>query len=313
MSVVYSVVVPAYNEVESVGLLVDKVRPVLDGMGQPWEIVFVDDGSTDGTADAVAQLAAADPRIRLFRQPRNFGKSAAYRVAFAQVRGEFVFTLDADLQDDPEEIPNLLAKLNEGFDLVVGWKVGRMQNEPIKRIPSGVYNALLVWTFGLRLKDSNSGSRGMRAAVAKSLVLYGDQYRFIPQLSHAAGFRVTELGVKHHARQFGVSKYGPKRFWTGSLDLLTVRFLTRHRERPLHFFATIGLVPLVLGGLLELWPLFAKLVLGSTFQEHVAAIVIGVFLLGLGVQAVAIGLIAELITAQLFYLRHLGDEKSEAR
>ena len=310
----YSVVIPAYNEVESVGLLYDKVAPVLDALGAPWEIVFVDDGSTDGTADALAALAAKDERVRLFRQPRNFGKSAAYRVAFAQVRGEFVFTLDADLQDEPAEIPNLLAKLGEGWDLVVGWKVGRMQNEPIKRVPSGVYNALLVSTFGLRLKDSNSGIRGMRRAVARSLVLYGDQYRFIPQLSHAAGFRVTEIGVQHHARQFGVSKYGAKRFWTGLLDLLTVRFLTKSRERPMHFFATLGLVPIGLGGALLAWSVFAKLGLGDRFQDHVAAIVVGVFLLGLGAQAIGIGLIAELITAQLFFLRHLGaDERSEGR
>jgi glycosyltransferase involved in cell wall biosynthesis len=299
----HSVVIPAYNEVESVPELYARVTAALEAMGEPFEIVYVDDGSTDGTGAALDALAAADPRVRVFHQGRNFGKSAGYTRAFREVRGDFVFTLDADLQDEPDEIPNLLRKLGEGYDLVIGWKVGRMQNEPLKRIPSGVFNGLMARSFGLRLKDSNSGIRGMRRAVADNLVLYGDLYRFIPQLAHTDGFRVTEIGVRHHARVHGTSKYGPRRFWTGLLDLVTVRFLTRYREKPLHFFATAGLVPFVAGGALELYVLGMKL-LGSTFQEHVAAIVVGVLLVLLGAQGFAIGLIAELISGQLHHLRH---------
>jgi glycosyltransferase involved in cell wall biosynthesis len=303
----YTVVIPAYNEVESVGKLVEILGPVLAGMSGESEILFVDDGSTDGTADAIDALAERDSRVRLIRQGRNYGKSAAYRVAFAAANGDIVFTLDADLQDDPTEIPAMLAEIERGADLVIGWKVGRMQNEPLKRIPSGVYNGLLNWTFGLSLRDSNSGSRAMRSAVAKSLVLYGDLYRFIPQLAHSQGFRVVEKGVKHHARQFGKSKYGWTRFWTGLLDLVTVRFITRYREKPLHFFATLGLVPAVIGALLEVYVLLSRVAFAGTFQQHVAAIIIGVLFLVVGAFAFGIGLIAELIAAQLHYIRHSGE------
>lgn len=297
----FSVVVPAYNEVATVKVLYERLVPVLDGLEGTWEIVYVDDGSSDGTSAALDELAG-DPRVRVFHQPRNLGKSAAYTVAFEHLRGEIVFTLDADLQDEPKELPNLLAALDGGLDLVVGWKRGRMKNEPLKRIPSGVFNYLMTRSFGLDLKDSNSGIRGMRRAVCDSLVLYGDLYRFIPQLSAVAGFRVGQIPVEHHPRLHGVSKYGAKRFWTGALDLLTVRFLTRYRDQPLHFFATAGAVPLVLGVLLELYVLTSKL-LGNTFQEHVAAIVIGVLLILVGFQGIAVGLIAELISAQLHHLR----------
>jgi glycosyltransferase involved in cell wall biosynthesis len=302
----FSVVIPAYNEVGTVQELYDRVVAVLTQMNEPWEIVYVDDGSHDGTSEALDKLAAADDRVVVIHQPGNFGKSAAYTAAFRRLRGEFVFTLDADLQDEPGEMPNLLAAIRGGSDLVIGWKRGRMQNEPLKRIPSGVFNAMMTRSFGLKLTDSNSGIRGMKRAVADSLVLYGDLYRFIPQLAHTAGFRVTEIPVEHHARKHGVSKYGAKRFWTGALDLLTVRFLTRYRERPLHFFATAGLGPLTIGTLIELMVLASKLA-GHTFQEHVAAIIVGVLLILLGFQAIAVGLIAELISGQLQHIRHERD------
>lgn len=309
-SIRHSVVIPAYNEVESVRELHARVAPVLDTMGGGWEIVFVDDGSSDGTAAALDAIASEDERVVVIHHPRNFGKSAAYSAAFQEVRGQFVYTLDADLQDDPTELPRLFAELEAGSDLVVGWKKGRMQNEPLKRIPSGVFNWLMTSSFGLKLKDTNSGIRGMRREVTDALVLYGDIYRFIPQLAHTAGFRVTEIPVQHHPRLHGYSKYGPKRFWTGMLDLVSVRFLTHYRERPTHFFATAGLIPLLLGMGLEFYVLAMKL-LGHTFQEHVAAIIVGVLLVLVGVQAVAVGLIAELISAQLHHLRH--DWKRAAR
>lgn len=303
MSIRHSVVIPAYNEVESIREIHARLVPVLESMDGGWEIVFVDDGSTDGTGAALDEVAGSDERVVVIHHPRNFGKSAAYSAAFQEVRGDFVYTLDADLQDDPTELPRLLAAIEAGSDLVVGWKKGRMQNEPLKRIPSGVFNWLMTSSFGLHLKDSNSGIRGMRREVADSLVLYGDIYRFIPQLAHGAGFRVTEIPVQHHPRVHGHSKYGPKRFWTGLLDLVSVRFLTRYREKPTHFFATAGLVPLLLGVGLEFYVLAMKL-MGDKFQEHVAAIIVGVLMVLVGVQAVAVGLIAELISAQLQHLRH---------
>jgi hypothetical protein len=205
--------------------------------------------------------------------------------------------VDADLQDDPHEIPKLLGVLEAGNDLVVGWKMQRFENEPGKTIPSRFFNALLHRTFGLKLRDSNSGFRVMRRSVAKSLDLYGDMYRFIPQLAFVKGFRVAEEGVSHRKRKYGESKYGPKRFWTGLLDLLTVRFLTRFSQKPLHFLGTIGLVPFVVGLLLEIYVLAQKL-MGDLFQSHIAAIVIGVMFMLLGFQCIVSGLLGEMLSAQ---------------
>ncbi len=236
----YSVVISAYNEAESVEELYQELISAIEPLGETFEILFVDDGSTDGTGERLAELERRDRRVRLIRFVRNFGKSAAYSAAFRAVQGDIVVTLDGDLQDDPAEVPKLLAKLDEGNDLVVGWKMQRLEHEPRKTIPSRVFNALVRWTFGLDLRDSNSGFRVMRRAVAQSLHLYGDMYRFIPQLAFSKGFRVAEEGVSHRKRRYGESKYGPRRFWTGLLDLLTVRFITRFSQRPLHFLGTIG-------------------------------------------------------------------------
>jgi glycosyltransferase involved in cell wall biosynthesis len=293
----YSVVIAAYNEAESVEELYREVVSVLEALGEIFEILFVDDGSTDGTGERLAELEERDRRVRLIRFVRNFGKSAAYSAAFRAARGDVVVTLDGDLQDDPAEVPKLLAKLDEGNDLVVGWKMQRLEHEPRKTIPSRVFNALLRWSFGLDLRDSNSGSRVMRLPVAQSLHLYGDMYRFIPQLAFSKGFRVAEEGVAHRKRKYGESKYGPRRFWTGLLDLLTLRFITRFSQRPLHFLGTIGLFPLILGVLIEVYVLVSKL-MGETFQSHVAAIVIGVMLMLLGFQCIVTGLLGEMLSAQ---------------
>jgi glycosyltransferase involved in cell wall biosynthesis len=305
-----SVVVPALNEVQSIEPLYVEVSAVMDALGEGWELVFVDDGSGDGTVDKMWALADRDPRVRVVKFVRNFGKSAAYMAGFEQIRGRMVVTLDADLQDDPHEIPRMLGRMRaEGWDLIVGWKQGRTGNEPHKALPSKVFNGLIALLFGLSLHDSNCGFRVMRAEVARSLDLYGDQYRFIPELAHVKGFRVTEEGVNHRKRKFGRSKYGPKRFWTGLLDLITVRFITAFADRPLHFFGTFGLVPFVIGGGLEFYVLIAKL-LGSTFQDHVGAIIIGVLLIIMGFQSVITGLIGEMLSAQQRARRFIVDVRT---
>lgn len=293
-----SLVVPAYNEVDSVEALHAELVEVLDGAGLDWECIFVDDGSHDGTADRLRAIREADPRVQLIQFARNAGKSAAYSAGFEAASGALVVTLDADLQDDPHEIPTMVRRLAEGFDLIVGWKRGRLENEPLKTIPSRVFNKLIALTFGLELHDSNCGFRVMRREVATSLDLYGDLYRFIPELAHVHGFRVTEQPVNHRKRKHGASKYGAKRFWTGLLDLLTVRFITRYAQRPLHFFGTLGLAPFLLGLSIELYALGAKLIAGHTFQQHVAAIVIGVMLVIMGFQCIITGLIGEMLSAQ---------------
>ena len=292
-----SFVVPACNEAGNVTPLHREITAVAAELGPPFELILVDDGSTDGTAREIEALAASDPRLVCVRFSRNRGKSEAYAAGFSAASGERVVTLDADGQDDPAEIPRLLAALEEGYDLVVGWKQGRFGNEPVKTVPSRFYNALKGFCFGLRLHDSNCGFRAMRAAVAKSLRLYGDQYRFLPEIAHLAGFAVTEVPVTHRPRTRGQSKYGPRRFWTGLLDLLAVRFVTAYLHKPLHFFGTLALAPVFLGAVLELYVLGQKVILGSPFRHHVAALVIGVLFLLLGVQLLTIGLIGEMLRA----------------
>jgi glycosyltransferase involved in cell wall biosynthesis len=290
----FSVVVPVYNELESLRELHGEIVAVLGS--ERFEILYLNDGSTDGS-DAILDELAQDPRVRAVHFVRNLGKSSAYMAAFERCKGDIVVTLDADLQDDPHEIPAMVARLEQGFQLVIGWKQGRFENEPLKAFPSKFFNGLLAFLFGLRLHDSNCGFRVMRRPVADSLELHGDLYRFIPQLAAAKGFKVTEQGVKHRKRRFGYSKYGAKRFWTGLLDVLTARFITRYVGRPLHFFGTVGLMPTLVGLGIETYVLGTKLA-GQTFQEHVAAIVIGAMLIIVGFQCIITGLIGEMLSAQ---------------
>lgn len=292
----YSVVVPARDEEQSVEPLYGELRSVLDRLDGDWELIFIDDGSTDSTPVRLAALAAADRRVRVIRFRTRCGKSAAYAAGFSAASGEIILTLDADLQDDPAEIPSLLRAIDAGFDLVVGWKQHRLENEPAKTVPSRIFNLLKRMIFGLQLHDSNSGFRALRRAVAAGLPLRGDNYRFIPELAHAAGWRVTEQPVAHRRRRFGRSKYGVTRFWTGVLDLIAVAFITRYARKPLHFFGTLGLVPLLLGLGLEGYVLVRKLG-GSPFNRHLAALIIGVMLVLVGLQLVAVGLVGEMIAA----------------
>ena len=293
----YSIVIPAFNEAESVEELHPELVAVLSGLGGEFELLFINDGSFDGTGARLDALAGRDARVRVIHFLRNSGKSAAYSIGFEHARGEVVVTLDADLQDDPAELPKLLAKLDQGSDLVVGWKQKRLENEPSKTVPSRFFNTLVHLVFGLRLHDSNSGFRAMRRAVAASLELHGDLYRFIPELAYLRGFSVAETGVVHRRRKYGRSKYGVFRFWTGVLDLLTVRFITGFTQKPLHFFGTAGLLPLLAGVGLEAYVLVRKL-LGDEFRTHLAAIIVGVLLVVVGIQLVATGLVGEMIAAQ---------------
>ena len=292
----FSIEVPALNEADSIAELYTEIVDSLDKIGGTWELLFVDDGSDDDTADIMQNISQADSRVTVLGFTRNFGKSAAYSAAFSMARGNTVITMDGDLQDNPAELPVLVEALRQGNDLVVGWKLDRLENEPGKTIPSRVFNALNRILFGMSFKDQNSGYRAMRRVVAQSLELQGDQYRFIPQLAHLAGFKVAEVGVRHRRRKYGNSKYGLSRFWTGLLDLFTVRFLTRFRRRPLHFFGTMALIMGAIGVGLEAYVLASKL-FGDTFQQHIAAMIIGVMLILIGFQCLIIGLIGELLAA----------------
>ena len=237
-----SVVVPVYNEERSVELLFDEIRAALEPLEREWEVVFVDDGSTDGSFAALTRLHARAENVRVVRLRRNFGKSAALAAGFRQAEGDVIVTLDADGQDDPAEIPRLLAKLDEGFDLVSGWKT-RRRDPWRRRAVSRVFNAVTGWISGVRLHDMNCGLKAYRAEVVRGLALYGELHRFLPVLAHERGFRVTELPVNHRPREHGRSRYGVERYLRGFFDLITVTFMGRYRHRPLHLFGGLGLAP----------------------------------------------------------------------
>lgn len=303
----FSFVVPALNESASLPRLFGEIERAVQLLGDDaFEIILVDDGSTDDTRERVQAWTDRFPQLRYIRFRRNRGKSDAYVVGFRACRGQIVATLDADLQDDPGELPKLLAALEQGADLVVGSKHGRLRNEPMKALASRPFNGLLSLLFRMPMRDSNSGYRMMQRDCAESLItmLYGDLYRFIPQIAHTLGFRVVEVDVVHRARSHGHSKFGATRFWTGLLDAVTTFFLLKSQRRPLHFFATLGLLPLLCGAGLEVYALAAKLS-GESFQEHIAAIIIGVLLITLGVHASLTGLLAELLVSNRNAMRQM--------
>ncbi len=289
-----SVVVPVHNEERSVALLLDELGSALDGIGRPWEAVFVDDGSTDGTFSALTRLHDAGDNVRIVRLRRNFGKAAALQAGFEEARGDVVVTIDGDLQDDPAEIPRLLAKLDEGFDLVSGWKAKR--RDPLsRRIPSRIFNSVSGRMSGLRLHDLNCGLKAYRAEVLHGLRLYGELHRFVPVLAHYRGFRVAEVPVNHRPREHGRSRYGMERYVRGFLDLLTVTFMGRYRHRPLHLFGGLGLVLSLLGGVVLVY--LAALKLAGQAIGHRPLLTLGVLLVVVGIQLLSLGLLSELITS----------------
>jgi glycosyltransferase involved in cell wall biosynthesis len=292
---VISVVIPVHDEERSVALLYDELTAALDPLEQDWEAVFVDDGSEDGTFAALTRLHAGAPNVRVVRLRRNFGKSAALAAGFAQARGDVVVTIDGDLQDDPSEIPKLLAKLDEGFDLVSGWKAHR-RDPWTRRLPSRIFNRVTGWVSGVRLHDMNCGLKAYRAEVVKGLRIYGELHRFIPVLAHYRGYRIAELPVNHRPRGHGRSRYGLERYLRGFFDLLTVTFIGRYRTRPMHLFGGLGLL-LGLGGAVILLYLTVLKVAGHAIG-HRPLLTLGVLLVVVGMQFFSLGLLGEMITSQ---------------
>jgi glycosyltransferase involved in cell wall biosynthesis len=305
---VISVVIPVFNEERSVALLFDELRSALDPLGQEWEAIFVDDGSTDGSFAALTRLHAADGQARVVRLRRNFGKAAALASGFAHARGDVVVTIDGDLQDDPAEIPRLLVKLEEGFDLVSGWKT-RRQDPFARRLFSRIFNRVVSTMSGVRLHDMNCGLKAYRAEVVRSLPLYGELHRFVPVLAYQRGYRITELPVNHRPRNYGRSRYGFERYLRGFFDLLTVSFIGRYRHRPLHLFGGLGLTL----GFVGTGTLVYLTVLKA--QGHAIGgrplLILGVLLVVVGIQFLSLGLIGEMITSQ-HAERTGGRERAEA-
>ena len=290
-----SIVIPLHNEERSVALLYEELQAALEPLGQPWETVFVDDGSSDGSFGALTRLHDRHGNVRVVRLRRNFGKAAALATGFGHAQGDTVVTIDADLQDDPAEIPRLLVKLDEGFDLVSGWKTKR--RDPFRRrLLSRLFNWVTGRVAGLRLHDMNCGLKAYRAEVVHGLRLYGELHRFIPVLAHYRGFRIAELPVNHRPREHGRSRYGLERYVRGFLDLLTVSFIGRYRHRPLHLFGGLGLVLGFIGFAILVYLTVIKL-LGHAIGER-PLLTLGVLLVVVGLQFFSLGLISEMLTSQ---------------
>ena len=297
-----STVIPVYNEAESLAALHAELDDVARVGGLTLDIVFVDDGSTDGSWRTISELARRDPRVRGLRFRRNFGKAAALSAGFQAAQGDIVMTLDADLQDDPREIPRFLDKLGQDLDVVSGWK--QVRHDPWHKVgPSRVFNWMVSKLTGVELHDHNCGMKCYRREIFREVRLYGELHRFVPVLAAARGFRVGELVIQHRPRKFGHSKYGVKRFMKGFLDLLTVKFLTGFGHRPQHLLGTIGLASFFLGGLGMVYLAGAwviSMVQGIDPKLHQRpALIYSVGALLFGGQLLSIGFLAELITAFL--------------
>jgi len=287
-----SVVIPLYNERESVAQLHKELQEALGELGRPSEIIYVDDGSRDGTLESLKMLQGA----RVISFSRNFGKSKAMEKGFAEARGEYILTLDGDLQDDPREIPKFLEALEQGSDLVVGWKVDR--RDPFeKRFVSKVANGLARALAGSAVHDMNCGFKGFRAEVAKSLRFYGDMHRYVPAVVSALGYKVTEVPVAHRARKYGRSKYGAWRLFAGFFDLLTLLFVRRFFDRPMHFFGLWGVGAGFVGGLILIYLTWIKFAAGETIGNR-PLLFLGILLVVIGFQLLSLGLLGELVVRQ---------------
>lgn len=288
-----SVVIPSYNEKDSIPELTAQLTSVLDGMKLRWEVWYVDDGSSDGSAEVLRELHERDPRFKMIRFRRNYGKSAALAVGFREARGGYVVTMDADLQDDPSEIPALIAKIEEGYDMVSGWKKKRY--DPIsKTIPSKFFNFVTGKLSGIDIHDFNCGLKAYRREVVKTVNLYGEMHRYIPVLAKMAGFTVTELIVHHHPRKYGRTKFGLSRFFKGFLDLLSVMFTSRYTQRPLHVFGSLGGIMFVAGFLINSW-MTVEWLMGYPVGNR-PMLLLGILLMLLGIQLISTGLLAEMVT-----------------
>ncbi len=294
MSPTVSIVVPVYNEAESLPELAEQITAAMDDAGRTFEAWLVDDGSDDGSWEIIEHLHAVDSRFLGVRFRQNYGKSAAIAIGFEQARGTYVATLDADLQDDPAELAAMINSLEAGADLVSGWKWKR--SDPIsKTIPSRFFNAVTRLVSGIPLHDFNCGIKAYRSEVVKSVNVYGELHRYIPMLAQWAGFtRIEEQVVQHRARRYGTTKFGFERFIRGFLDLITVLFLTRFARRPMHFFGGLGTV-LFFGGLaISLYLSYVKLFVGEPIGGR-PLLILGVMLILLGAQSFLAGLLGEMI------------------
>lgn len=289
-----SVVIPLYNERESLEELKNQLTEVANRLKLSYELIFIDDGSSDDSCEVLKQLHVKDRQVKILQFRKNYGKAAALTAGFKRASGKVVVTMDADLQDDPNEIENLLNKLDQGYDLVSGWK--RQRFDPLsKRLPSKIFNRVVSWVAGIRLHDFNCGLKAYRSEVAKTIDLYGEFHRFTPVLAHWLGFRVSEIVVQHHPRKYGSSKYGLARFANGFFALITIIFLSKFKKRPLHLFGIAGLLSFLIGIGISLYLTFERL-FAQKYLSNRPILFLGVLLIIIGIQFVSIGLLGEMIT-----------------
>ena len=291
-AIAFSVVIPLYNEEQSLEELHRRLTDTLATLSDRFEIIFVDDGSIDNSFAVIKNLHQRDSRVKAVRFRRNFGKSTALSAGFKKARGKIIVTLDADLQDLPEEIPSLLNKLEQGYDLVSGWKKKR-KDSLIRKIASRLFNRVTSFFTGVKLHDFNCGLKCYRRELVDELALYGELHRYIPAIANWKGFRVGEVKVGHHPRMHGVSKFGSERYLRGLFDLLTVIMLTKYPEKPLHFFGLLGTILSLSGLAINLY--MAVLRISGKWISNRPLLLLGILLLILGVQFIFFGLMGELI------------------
>ncbi len=289
-----SVVIPVFNEEKSLERLYSEISQVLESIIN-WEIIFVDDGSDDDSLNVLKTIVENDNRVTIVSFYRNYGKSAALSEGFKLAKGKYVITIDADLQDDPKEIPNLISKLEDGYDLVSGWKINR-QDPWTKTLPSIIFNFITRILTGVKIHDFNCGLKIYRNAVVKTLDIYGGHHRYIPALASQKKFKIAEIQVNHYPRKYGISKYGGNRLFHGFFDLITILFFNRYIQRPLHLFGFFGLFCIITFLAIEIYVVGLKIFIGHSFYTHMALMLFGAMLFILGLWFFSIGIIAEMIT-----------------
>lgn len=289
-----SIVIPAYNEEDNLKPLAIELKKVFNEMKDyNFEVIIIDDGSTDNSVRILNGIKREDDRFKFISFQKNYGKSAALSVGFKYATGDLIVTMDADLQDDPHEIPNLVNKIDEGYDLVSGWK--KVRFDPfIKKYTSRIFNFVTAFMTGIKIHDFNCGLKIYKKEVAQSIKVYGEMHRYLPVLAHWNGFRIGEIVVKHHPRRYGKTKFGASRFLKGFLDLITILFTTRYLRRPLHFFGTLGFLLFLIGFGIDLYLAFEWAFHGKYLTNR-PMLWLGILLILLGVQTIAIGLIGEMI------------------
>ena len=291
-----SILIPLFNEKENLKPLFQKIKETISSLGVEWEIVFADDGSRDGSFEELVDIKESSRRVKVISLRRNFGKSAALDAGFKIVRGERVIIMDADLQDDPEEIPALLNKIDEGYDLITGWRATR-KDRFIKKYTSRIFNRVTSLMSGIRLHDFNCGLKAFRGEVVKDLDLYGELHRYIPVLAHWKGYRVGEIKVRHHRRAAGESKFGSYRFFAGFMDMVTVMFLTRYVKKPLHLFGGVGVVMFSTGLIINTY-LLLRIMMGHGTGVR-PLLLFGVLLMLIGFQLISTGLLGEMMAMSI--------------